>query len=210
MSDKKKQQQQQQRLEELERRHKASIQKRETLAAMITRIETEEHSLSVMLKEKRDELRRAGDPGATGSTMRNKSDKACGIVSSIKPYMFLVDDIPEISLVVGKEAAATRPNVQKSSIVGPANPNGVEHSTSDAIEDLVAACTVSTYPRMPGTDRRVKKKKEKRHVDHPISIIKPLLTHSLVCIFLYLFPRLAFFYDDYCCWCYIFTFICKK
>lgn len=155
MSDKKAEKR---KLEELEKRHKAAIQKRETLAAMITRIETEEHDIEVRLKEKRDELRRAQNPEMLNSTMRNKSDKAAGIVSSIKPYMFLVDDIPDIAIWHKKGASAKEKKVSKKwSISGPADPNSIEYAPSDSIEDYIAARSVSTYPRMPGTDRRVNK-----------------------------------------------------
>lgn len=156
-------------LEDLEKRHKAAIQKRETLAAMITRIETEEHDIEVRLKEKRDELRRAQDPEIMNSTMRNKSDKAVGIVSSIKPYMFLVDDIPEIAIWYQKGSQKEKKASKKWSISGPAEPNSVEYAPSESIEDLIAARSVSTFPRMIGTDRRV---------------IKRLFLYIYVCVFI--------------------------
>lgn len=153
---------------ELEKKLRATIEKKESLKMMVSRVEVEEYELTSQLKEKKLAFRTITEsmalppplPAASESQAPEKTlanQRMRGVVGNVKEFRGLVEKLPLIKVSLGEVKDKSEENSYVlNKIMGPHDPEAIMYQDADLIGTKVAARTISTYPLNSTHKKRVK------------------------------------------------------
>ena len=168
---------------ELEKKLKSTIEKKDSLKLMVSRVEVEEYELTSQLREKKQAFRVLAESSAPspqqtpqGAGQQDSqqgqellqqqqqqepvqsvaNQRMRGVLSNLKEFRGLVERLPRIPLNLGE--ARDRPEdegLMPHRVVGPHDPYALTPPDVDVIGTRVAAKTISTYPMNTARTKRV-------------------------------------------------------
>ena len=151
---------------ELEKKLMTTIEKKESLRMMVSRVEVEEYELTSQLKEKKLAFRTLTEsmpaPPPPASSEGQAPEKTLanprmrGIVGNVKEFRGLVEKLPLVPVNLGdiKDKGEENSYVLNK-IKGPRDPEAITYQDADVIGTRIAARTVSTYPLNSTRKKRV-------------------------------------------------------
>lgn len=160
-------------IKDLEMKLRSTIEKKESLKLMVSRVEVEEYELMNQLKEKKLAFRTltettlssstpsssstaastsdpSGQPGSGDNAALDKSisnQRMRGILSNVKEYYGLVEKLPLIPVNFNEpKDISYEDGYRTNRVMGPHDPESIAYQEADTIGTRIAARTVSTYP----------------------------------------------------------------
>ena len=136
-------------LNDAEKQLQALLERREMCKSTLVKLDAEERALSKKLQESKDKFRAlvaASAPPPQAAAPAAKPPPPTGILESVAQFENLADELPDVGIV---PIAAPPPGTEPRKVSGP------ETEDTYAIDDIVAVRTVSTYPMLPGGQKRV-------------------------------------------------------